>query len=277
MKKLKEKQIGIIGLGSMGEALLRGILQTELTGPGEIIVSDSSEERLKYVHREFKVTTTISNREVVKFAPLILLAVKPQVASSVLTEIRHAMTQTKLLASVVAGLPISRIVAGLGTQVKVIRVMSNAPALIREGATAMAPGEGVDHKDLKKVQRLFEAIGRVVIVDERDMDAITGLSGSGPAYLFMVMESLADGGVRMGLSREVALFLAAQTTLGAARMVLETGGHPAILKDKVTSPGGTTMAGLHELEVGGIRGTFISAVKAATERSEELGRMGRKK
>ncbi|NIO10892.1 MAG: pyrroline-5-carboxylate reductase [Deltaproteobacteria bacterium] len=276
MKKTNKKQVGIIGLGSMGEALLRGILQTKMTGPDEIIVSDTSEDRLNFVHREFKVSVTKSNPEVVKASSLVLLSVKPQVSAAVLLEIRHAMTPTKLLASVVAGLPISRIMAGLGTQVKVIRVMSNAPALIREGATAIAPGEGVEDKDLKKVQRLFEAIGRVVIVDERDMDVITGLSGSGPAYLFMVIEALADGGVRMGLSREVALFLAAQTTLGAARMVLDTGGHPAILKEKVTSPGGTTMAGLHALEDGGIRGAFISAVKAATERAQELGRTGGK-
>jgi pyrroline-5-carboxylate reductase len=276
MKKGRQKQIGIIGIGNMGEALLRGILQARLFKPEEIVVSDSSEERLACIRRDFGVTVSRSNPEVASSVPLILLTVKPNVAASVLMEIRQGIDQRKVVASVVAGLPIARIMADLGKQVKVVRVMSNAPALIREGATAIAPGEGIGEEDLQRVQRLFEAVGRVVVVDERVMDAVTGLSGSGPAYLFMVMEAMADGGVRMGLSRDVALLLAAQTTLGAARMVLETGRHPALLKEMVTSPGGTTMAGIHQLELAGLRGALMSAVKAATERSEELGRMQRK-
>jgi pyrroline-5-carboxylate reductase len=276
MKKGRQKQIGIIGIGNMGEALLRGILQARLFKPEEIVVSDSSEERLACIRRDFGVTVSRSNSEVASSVPLILLTVKPNVAASVLMEIRQGIDQRKVVASVVAGLPIARIMADLGKQVKVVRVMSNAPALIREGATAIAPGEGIGEEDLQRVQRLFEAVGRVVVVDERVMDAVTGLSGSGPAYLFMVMEAMADGGVRMGLSRDVALLLAAQTTLGAARMVLETGRHPALLKEMVTSPGGTTMAGIHQLELAGLRGALMSAVKAATERSEELGRMQRK-
>ena len=265
-----------MGLGNMGEALLKGMLQANLISPEQVMVSDLSKERLRYIHGEYKVATTPSNEALVRSSSLIFLTVKPQVVSSVLSEIHQAVSQTHLLVSVVAGLSISRITAGLGSQRKVIRVMSNAPALIGEGATALAPGEGIEEKELKRVEHMFDALGRVVIVQEKDMDVITGLSGSGPAYLFIVMEALADGAIRMGLSREVALLLTAQTTLGAARMVLETGVHPAVLKEKVTSPGGTTMAGIHQLESGGLRGTLMSAVKAATERSEELGKLGRK-
>lgn len=275
-KRGKQTTIGILGLGNMGEALLKGILRGHLISPEQIMVSDSSSKRLRYIHKEYKVATTPSNEALVRSSSLVFLVIKPQVVSSVLSEIRQAVTQSHLLVSVVAGLTISSITAGLGGRRKVIRVMSNAPALIGEGATALAPGEGIEEKELKNVEHIFDALGRVVIVQEKDMDVITGLSGSGPAYLFMVMEALADGAVRMGLSREVALFLAAQTTLGAARMVLETGLHPAVLKEKVTSPGGTTMAGIHQLESDGLRGTLMSAVKAATERSAELGKLGRK-
>ena len=197
--------------------------------------------------------------------------VKPQIMGAVLQEVAGSVSRAKLLISVAAGVPVSALRAGLGKPARLIRVMPNTPALVLEGVTAIARSEGLDAGDLELAQELFAAVGRVVVLDEDALDAVTGLSGSGPAYVAIVIESLADGGVRMGLDRATAMTLATQTVLGSARLILETGMHPAQLKDMVSSPGGTTIAGITALEEGGVRRTFISAVERATLRSRELG------
>jgi len=197
--------------------------------------------------------------------------VKPQTFTTVLSELGSTLAQA-LVISIVAGVMIRTIEEQTGGATRVVRAMPNTPALIREGMTALAPSVGVSNEDVRLVRTMFEAVGQVVLVEERMMDAVTGLSGSGPAYIFQAIEALADGGVMMGLPRQTADLLAAQTVLGSARLVLESGVHPAQLKDRVTSPGGTTIAGLHQLEQGGFRAALMAAVEAATMRSKELGR-----
>jgi len=199
--------------------------------------------------------------------------VKPQIMASVLHEIAGSV-DGKLLISIAAGLPTRTLRAQLGRPARLIRVMPNTPALVLEGVTAIARAEGLETGDLETAQELFGAVGRVVVLEEDALDAVTGLSGSGPAYVAIVIESLADGGVKMGLDRATAMTLAAQTVLGSAKLILETGTHPGQLKDMVASPGGTTIAGISALEEGGVRRTFISAVERATLRSRELGKSG---
>ena len=199
-----------------------------------------------------------------------MLAVKPRVTAAALKEIGKGLAK-RLVISVVAGMPLMRIIEACGTQARVIRAMPNTPAMVGEGMTALAIGPDIQAAEVAVARNIFESVGKVVSVEERLIDAVTGLSGSGPAYVFLMIEAMADGGVKMGLSRETASLLAAQTVLGAARMVIETGQHPARLKDQVASPGGTTIAGLHRLEQGGLRGVLIDAVEAATKRSQELG------
>ncbi|MGB0909759.1 MAG: pyrroline-5-carboxylate reductase, partial [Nitrospirales bacterium] len=212
-----------------------------------------------------------SNEEAVKWATTVIIAVKPQVLPQVLKKIKKVMKKGHLVISVAAGVPILKIVACLPSNTSVIRAMPNTPAMVLQGATALAAGEDATQEQLVIATEIFEASGQVVVVEEKLMDAVTGLSGSGPAYVYVMIEALADGGVRMGLPRQVAHTLATQTVLGTAQMVLASGEHPGTLKDRVASPGGTTIAGLHELEQGGIRATLMNAVEAATRRSEELG------
>jgi pyrroline-5-carboxylate reductase len=213
-----------------------------------------------------------SNAEVVREADVVILAVKPQIMGAVLGEIRPALGRHNLLISIAAGVSTSRMREALGAEARLIRVMPNTPALVLEGATAIAKGQGLEAGDLEVAEELFRAVGKVVVLDEDLMDAVTGLSGSGPAYVAIVIESLADGGVKVGLDRATAMILATQTVLGAARLLLQTGLHPGALKDMVSSPGGTTIAGIAGLEEGGIRTTLIKAVERATARSRELGR-----
>jgi pyrroline-5-carboxylate reductase len=201
-----------------------------------------------------------------------VLAVKPQIMGAVLGEVASVTDGTKLFISVAAGVATATIRSHLGRAARLIRVMPNTPALVLEGATAIARAEGLEPGDLEAAQELFGAVGRVVLLDEDALDAVTGLSGSGPAYVAIVIESLADGGVKMGLDRATAMILATQTVLGSAKLILETGTHPGQLKDMVSSPGGTTIAGIAALEEGGLRRTFISAVERATQRSRELGK-----
>jgi pyrroline-5-carboxylate reductase len=275
MKKEGRKpgRVAFIGAGNMAEAIIKGILSAGLYKKEEILASDASQERIGVIKRRYGIRTTLKNTEAVAHADLLILGVKPLVVDPILKEIREEMKPEKLLVSVVAGTPIGRILAGLDKEAKVIRAMPNTPALVREGATALAPGMGVSPQELAMTVSVFNSIGRTVVLEERYLDAVTGLSGSGPAFVFVVIEALADGGVKMGLTREVALSLAAQTVLGSAQMVLETQEHPGKLKDMVASPGGTTIAGLHRLEEAGLRGALIAAVEAATKRSEELGRL----
>ena len=262
--------IAILGAGQMAEALIGGLLAAELCPPSQIFATDVSSDRLGLFKQRFGVRTGTDNREAAAWGQVILLAVKPQVISSVLDDVRAAW-KGQLVVSIAAGVSIARIAAQVPSGARIVRVMPNAPALVRAGMSAVAVGSGVTDEESRFVRRLFDSVGRVAVVDESLMDAVTGLSGSGPAYVCVAIEALADGGVKMGLPRPIAERLAVQTVLGAARMVIETGVHPARLKDNVASPGGTTIAGLHELERGGMRAALIAAVEAATKRSRELG------
>ena len=269
---LNGKCLGFIGGGNMAEAMIRGLLKARLLGPQEILASDVTAERLTYLQQTFGIRTSRDNAEVAGKADIVLFAVKPQIMSPVLDGLLDVITEAKLLISIAAGISTRLIAEKFPGKVRVIRVMPNTPALVLEAASALAPGAAATPEDLELAKRLFAAVGKVVVVEETLMDAVTGLSGSGPAYIFLIIEALSDAGVKVGLSRKVAQLLAAQTVLGAARMVLETHKHPGELKDMVTSPGGTAIAGLHTLEAGGLRTTLINAVEAATRRSMELGR-----
>ena len=265
-------KLGIIGLGQMGLALVRGIIDGGVFVPREIIASDlvlaKKENRLVGKVPE-GITTVFANRETVKKAETILLAVKPQVLDSVLAEIADSVGN-KLVISIAAGVTIGHLQQKL-PEARIARVMPNTPALIKEGIAAVTMSEKTTTRDKKLVTDIFQGVGRVIMVKEDLMDAVTGISGSGPAYVYLILEALADGGVLKGLARDDALELAAQTVVGAARMVLETKKHPAQLKDMVTSPGGTTIAGLEVLEKRGLRGILMEAVSKAGERSRQLG------
>jgi pyrroline-5-carboxylate reductase len=219
---------------------------------------------------ETRVTVFESNLDVAKSSDVLVLAVKPQNMRQVLDELRPAVTADHLVISIAAGITIDSIVQGLGPSSRVVRVMPNTPALVGEGASAYALGPNVGSDDQAVVKAFLDCVGHAVCVGESQLDAVTGLSGSGPAFVYLMIEALSDGGVRAGLPRDVATLLAAQTVLGAAKMVRETGQHPGVLKDQVASPGGTTIAGLHALERSGFRGALIDAVLAATGRSAEL-------
>lgn len=264
-------KIAFVGGGQMAEALIGGMLSAKLCGPEQIRAADPAAGRLDHLKQAFGIQTGGSNREAADWGDIVVLAVKPQALDGVLKEIGSELARG-LVVSIVAGVSISRIADACGCRIRAIRAMPNMPAIVREGMTALAFGSDVQAQDVASVRRIFESVGKVVEVEERLMDAVTGLSGSGPAYVFLAIEALTDGGVKMGLPRDIAGVLAGQTVLGAARMLLETGQHPARLKDQVASPGGTTIAGLHRLEQGGLRATLIDAIEAATKRSQELGR-----
>ena len=269
---IKGKKVGFVGAGNMGEALIKGLLAANLVPAEAIYATDVRLERLKELDRQYGIQIAAGNTELVRHADVVILAVKPQIMEAVLKEVTHAVTRRKLLISIAAGVSTATIHAALGKDARLIRVMPNTPALVLEGVTAIAKAEGLEPGDLDIAGEIFSAVGRVVVLGEELMDAVTGLSGSGPAYVAVVIESLADGGVRMGLDRLTAMTLATQTVLGAAKLLLETGLHPGALKDMVSSPGGTSIAGIAALEEGGIRTTFIKAVERATQRSRELGR-----
>jgi pyrroline-5-carboxylate reductase len=242
-----------------------------LVKPGQILASDPLEGARTAFSRETGAQSTVANSEVAQFASLLILAVKPGYVNELLTELREQITARHLVISIAAGVTIAHLERSFSPGVRVIRVMPNTPALLGASASAFARGQSATTADSALAQRLFGAVGIVFELKESLLDAVTGLSGSGPAYIYVIIEALSDGGVAAGLPREVATKLAAQTVLGSARMVLETGLHPGVLKDMVASPGGTTIEGLHELEKGKIRGVLISAVRAATEKSKKLG------
>lgn len=264
-------KIAFIGGGQMAEAMIGGLLSGQVCPPELIWATDPLPERCDRLKGRFGIRVGLANHEAVAWADVVVLAVKPQALPAVLSELGPILAHA-LVISIVAGVKIQTIVDRITGAVRVVRAMPNIPALVREGVTALTLGSGVSEDESHVVRAVFEVVGRVVLVEERLMDAVTGLSGSGPAYVFQVIEALADGGVMMGLPRQTAELLAAQTVLGSARLVLESGVHPAQLKDRVASPGGTTIAGLHRLEQGGFRATLMAAVKAATTRSKELGR-----
>ncbi len=263
--------IGFLGAGKMATALAKGFIQAGLTTPRQVIASDPIESAREYFSKETGASATTSNSEVAQFANILVLAVKPGNVNELLQEIRGMFTEKQLLISIAAGVTIATLEGALSDRARVIRVMPNTPALIGSSATAFALGTAAKSEDARLVEKLFSAVGIAFQLKESLLNAVTGLSGSGPAYVYLMIEALSDGGVASGLPRDVATKLAAQTVLGSAQMVLETGQHPAVLKEMVTSPGGTTIEGLHELEKGKVRGAFINAVRAATEKSKKLG------
>ena len=264
-------KLGVIGCGKMASALVEGVLKAGAFGKKEIIVSDKYPAAVKALADKTGVNTAAANADVAAGAEIILLCVKPGDALEALEAIRES-PEGKLVISILAGVTIAKLQAASGEKARVVRVMPNTPALVHKGAAAYSTGESTTEDDAAVVEKIFSSVGTVFRVKEELLDVVTGLSGSGPAYIYVVIEALADAGVLMGLPRDLALQLAAQTVSGAADMVLRTGLHPAQLKDQVTSPGGTTIAGLESLEGAGIRSAFLGAVRAATERSRELGK-----
>lgn len=273
---LKER-IGFIGGGKMGEALVKGILKANLSSADKIIVGDTLRERVLLLERETGIKTTQDNKDVVRDADLIILAVKPNTVGDVLKELKGYITGKHLIVSIAAGIPLAFIESSLKPGCRAIRVMPNTPCLVGETAAGFALGKNATEADGKLVSTILSAVGKCFLLDEKLLDTVTGLSGSGPAFVYIVIEALSDGGVKMGLSRDVATKLAAQTVLGSAKMVLESGIHIGELKDFVTSPGGTTIEGIHALEKGGLRVALIDAVEAATLKSKKLGEVFSKK
>ncbi len=266
---LNVRSIAFIGGGNMAEAILRGLLR-EGTDPGICIAEISPDRRGQLAAQFPNVRVVAEAAEAVRGSEVVILATKPQQAAGVLELLAPHITQEQLVISIMAGIPTAKIESHLGAGCRVVRTMPNTPALIGAGASAVSPGRKASAADLDLALQIFSLVGIAVPVEEKLMDAVTGLSGSGPAYVFTFIEALADAGVKNGLSREIAARLAAQTVLGAARMVVETGEHPALLKEKVTSPGGTTIAALQVLENGCFRGVVMEAVEAACLRSKEL-------
>jgi len=262
--------IGFIGSGNMAEALIRGLIAAKVVSPQSIFISDVRQERLKELADKYGVMLCGTNAQVVERSETVVLSVKPQIMAAALQSIQGSAGSGRLFISIAAGVRVAKIEAALG-DVPIIRVMPNTPALIGEGMTALTCGAAATETDLAQVRKIFDAVGLTVVVKENLMNAVTGLSGSGPAYGFIIIEALSDAGVRMGLSRDIALKLAAQTLLGAAKLCLKGDKHPGELKDMVTSPGGTTIAGIKALEEGKIRATLMAAVEAAALRARELG------
>lgn len=271
------RKIGFIGGGNMAGALIRGLLAGKTMTPDQIRVSDLKSERLDELARTYGVETTTDNEQLARWADVVVIAVKPQIVDRILSPLSASMSDADLVISIAAGVPIEALEARLPEGARVVRAMPNTAAIALAGATAIAPGTHATAGDLEVAKALFDAVGRCVVLDESLLDAVTGLSGSGPAYVMVMIEALADGGVKVGLGRDTALLLAAQTVYGAAKLQLETGEHPGRLKDMVTSPGGTAIAGLHTLESGGLRRTLIDAVEAASTRAAELGAQMAKK
>ena len=271
---LKNKKIGFIGGGNMAEAIIKGMLSSSLINGSNIIVSEPNKSRQSFLISEHKIKVIKDNIDLVKKTDIVIVAVKPQIIRQVLKDIAEHVDSKKLVISVAAGVPVSQIEQALSNgkkkKLSIVRTMPNTPSVVLEGATAITAGKGVGKIDLKISHAIFQSVGLTVEVPEDQIDAVTGLSGSGPAYIFMIIEALSDAGVKMGLSRSVANELTIQTVLGSALLVRETGTSPGELKNRVTSPGGTTIAGLHALEKGSLRATLMNAVEKATLRSKEL-------
>ena len=274
MSSLIDRKLCFLGSGNMGEALVSGLVQSGSAKPENIICTDVREERLEELRGRYGVGTMSSNVEAVAASEVVIYAVKPQLMAEVLKETADQLDMSKVVISIAAGVPLRAIESLLHKELRLIRVMPNIAASVKESATALSAGKHARKEDVELAMAIFNSVGKAVFLRENYlMDAITGLSGSGPAYIFIIVDALADAGVKMGLSRKDAQFLAAQTVLGAAKMLIETREHPGQLKDRVTSPGGTAIAGIHTLEKGGLRTTLINAVEAATQRSKELGEM----
>ena len=264
-------KVGFLGAGKMATALAAGLCLSEFTVPEHVLASDVLKSARDHFVKSTQSRAVESNVEVAEHADIIVLAVKPHHVKHILTELLPHLKPRHLLVSIAAGVPVLTLLQVAGPDARVIRVMPNTPCLVGASASGFCLGGGATSADGKLVERMFSSVGIAFQLPEHLLDAVTGLSGSGPAYAYLMIEALSDGGVKMGLPRDVATRLAAQTLLGAAKMVLETHEHPGTLKDAVTSPGGTTIAGLHALEQGGLRGCLMNAVEAATRRSRELG------
>ena len=271
---LSNKTIGFIGAGNMAETLLSGLISSNQSKPENITCSDVRPKRLAELAKQYGIKTTPDNKAVIDASEIIIYAVKPQIMAEVFKETADILDLSKLIISIAAGVPLAAIEALVRKDLRLIRAMPNVCVAVKEGATAIAAGAHAGTEDIEMAMSIFNSVGRCIFLKENHLlDAVTGLSGSGPAYIFMIVDALADAGVKMGLSRLDARELASQTVLGAAKMLLETNLHPGQLKDMVTSPGGTAIAGLHTLEKGGLRTTLINGVEAATLRSKELGDM----
>ncbi len=271
------RTIAFLGAGNMAGALIKGLLHAKACEPAEIWAVDVRPQRLDELREAHGIRVGRDLAEAARWADVVVLATKPQVFDRVLPVVASAIRADALVVSIAAGVPIEAIEAHMPSGTRVVRTMPNTPALVDAGATAIAPGTTASEDDLELVRRIFDSVGITVVLEEALLDSVTGLSGSGPAYIFLIIEALADAGVKVGLHRESAQLLAAQTVLGSAKLLIETGEHPGRLKDMVTSPGGTAIAGLHTLEAGGLRTTLINAVESATARSRELGEIMRKK
>jgi pyrroline-5-carboxylate reductase len=268
--QLPQVRVAVLGAGKMGGILLQAFLKQNLFAPEQIHATVGHAERALALSTQWGVDVTTNNLEAARQADLILLGVKPLQVPGLIEEIRPALTTAKTLISFAASVKTRAIEEAAGMEIAVIRAMPNTPSALGAGAAALCRGRFVSAAQMELAERIFETVGRAVVVDEKHMDAITGLSGSGPAYIYIIIEALAEAGVKVGLPRDIATELAAQTTFGAAKMVLETGYHPAMLKDAVTTPAGSTIDGIMALEEGGLRVTLIKAVMRATERAKQL-------
>ena len=262
--------LGVIGAGKMGEAIVSGLIKTGMIAKDRLFVGDVDGSRRTHIANTYGVRTTSNNSSVANECKILLLCVRPADVRQVLAEIRDSVTSDKLIISIVAGITTEFIVDALEKKVNLIRAMPNSPCTIGEGITALTSSEGTPERYLDQARNMFGALGKTIYIKEELFDAVTGLSASGPAYVYLFIEALAEGGLKMGIPKNDALFLAAQTVLGSAKMVLETGEHPAKLKDMVATPGGTTVFGLYELEKVGIRAALVKAVESATIRAKEL-------
>lgn len=264
--------IGFIGGGRMAEALIQGIIKAGLFGSEKIVAADPDPNRRKALTELYGIKTFAQATDFIGECSTLILAVKPQVMGPVLDSVKASVNAGHLLISIAAGIPLSFMEERLsGCQCRLVRVMPNTPALVQEGASALSPGSLATDEDMRKARAIFDAVGRSVVLAETYLDAVTGLSGSGPAYVFSFIEALIDGGVKVGLNRADAQLLVLQTVLGSVKLAMESNEHPAQLRAMVTSPGGTTIAGLHELARAGFSGIIMDAVEAATRRSKELG------
>ncbi len=267
---LSKTRIAVLGAGKMGETLISSLLQAQVVKKAQIVATTRHKPRSEMLAEKYGIETTTDNKRATKGADIVLLCVKPQAVSEVLEDIRKTISAEQLVVSVAASVTTEFIEKGLQRQAPVVRAMPNTPCLIRQGMTGLCAGAHATEEHLERAEFIFKQVGRTVILDEKHMDAVTGLSASGPAFIYVVIESMAEGGVKAGLPRNIATELAAQAVLGAASMVLETGEHPALLKDVVTTPAGCTIDGLMELEEGGLRVTLIKTVVKATQRAGEL-------
>jgi pyrroline-5-carboxylate reductase len=269
-----KQHIGFIGGGQMAEALIRGIIASGLYSKSNILVSEPNDFRREHLEETYQIKTFQNNHAIFEKSKLVILAVKPQTMKAVLENCRSVIDAHHILITVAAGLPISFYIKNIGKKdTKVIRVMPNTPALVLEGASALSRNENVSDKELRQAEEIFLAVGEVVILDEVHLDAVTGLSGSGPAYVFSFVEALVDAGVKMGLTRVISEKLALQTVSGSIKLLRDSGEHPAALRGKVTSPGGTAITALHVLEKVGFHGIIMDIVESAVIRSKELGKM----